>query len=144
MSVKQLREFIDRVPIRSSEGENIRIGDLILCEFQVFLNRERQLWQDQRYALGFLKNGWVIPMVEKRTMTFRDVSTIVFKTKVSLLTNQKATKNPNHEKVNTRPYILKGFKAGMDRALRLTGLTTGALQRVVTSYMVDGEGERPG
>lgn len=34
--------------------------------------------------------------------------------------------NPNQEKKYTRPYLLKGFRTGMDLALPLTGLTSGA------------------
>ena len=40
---------------------------------------------------------------------------------------QKATKNPHHESKKTRPYMLRGFKAGIDFALWLTGLISGAL-----------------
>ena len=39
---------------------------------------------------------------------------------------QKAIMNPNHEKKKTRPYTLTTLKNGMDRAFRLTGLTSGA------------------
>ena len=46
---------------------------------------------------------------------------------------QKATKNPNQANVKTRPYTLIGFKAGIERAFLLTGLTTGALHKVATS-----------
>lgn len=40
--------------------------------------------------------------------------------------DQKATKKPNHAKLNTRPYMLMGLKTGIERALRLTGLMSGA------------------
>ena len=46
---------------------------------------------------------------------------------------QKATKNPNQANVKTRPYTLIGLNAGIERAFLLTGLTTGALHKVVTS-----------
>ncbi len=49
---------------------------------------------------------------------------------------QKATKNPNQANVNTRPYILNGLSPGTERALWLTGLTTGAFHSVVISYMI--------
>lgn len=49
---------------------------------------------------------------------------------------QNATKNPNQEKKNTRPYILMGLNPGIERAFRLTGLTTGALHNVVGSNIV--------
>ena len=39
---------------------------------------------------------------------------------------QKATKKPHQESKKTRPYVLKGFRAGMDLALWLTGLMFGA------------------
>ncbi len=42
---------------------------------------------------------------------------------------QKAIMNPNHEKKNTRPYMLMGLKKGIDRAFRLIGFTSGADQR---------------
>ena len=50
--------------------------------------------------------------------------------------DQKASMNPNQAKVNTRPYMLTGFKPGIDRAFRLIGLTSGARHRVVMSNMV--------
>jgi hypothetical protein len=37
---------------------------------------------------------------------------------------------PNHEKKNTLPYMLIGFKAGIDLAFLDTGLTSGALKRI--------------
>ena len=43
---------------------------------------------------------------------------------------RKAIKNPNHEKKKTLPYLLNGFKAGMDFAFLLIGLTSGALKRM--------------
>lgn len=51
---------------------------------------------------------------------------------------QNATKNPNQANVNTRPYILMGLSPGIERAFRLTGLTTGALHNVVISYIIVG------
>ena len=45
--------------------------------------------------------------------------------------DQNATKKPNHAKKKTRPYMLKGFRPGIERALRLTGLTTGGFHSVV-------------
>ena len=39
---------------------------------------------------------------------------------------QKAMKKPHHESRKTRPYMLRGFKTGMDLALWLTGLISGA------------------
>lgn len=56
----------------------------------------------------------------------------------SLTQLQNATKNPNQAKKKTRPYILTGLKPGIERAFRLTGLTTGALHSVVTSNIVVG------
>ena len=50
--------------------------------------------------------------------------------------DQNAIMNPNHEKKNTRPYTLTGFRHGIDRALRFTGFTIGALHRVVGSNIV--------
>lgn len=44
--------------------------------------------------------------------------------------------NPNQEKKKTRPYRLRGFRPGIERAFRLTGLTSGALQRIVGSNMM--------
>lgn len=56
----------------------------------------------------------------------------------ALLTNggnayhdQKATKNPNHEKKNTLPYMLIGFRKGIARALRVMGLTSGAPKAIL-------------
>ena len=43
--------------------------------------------------------------------------------------DQNASKKPNHEKKNTRPYWLTGFKTGIDRAFLVIGLTSGLLQR---------------
>jgi len=42
---------------------------------------------------------------------------------------RKATKNPDQEKKNVRPYLLKGLRMGTERAFLLTGLTSGASQR---------------
>ena len=56
--------------------------------------------------------------------------------------DQKASMNANHAKVNTRPYILMGFKPGIERAFRLIGLTSGARHRVVTSYMASKPNEQ--
>ena len=42
--------------------------------------------------------------------------------------DQKAMKNPNQEKKNTRPYLLTGLNTGIDRALWLTGFSSGADQ----------------
>ena len=39
--------------------------------------------------------------------------------------------------MKTRPYILIGLRPGIERAFRLTGLTTGALHNVVTSNIVE-------
>lgn len=52
--------------------------------------------------------------------------------------DQNATKKPNHAKKKTRPYILRGFRPGIERALRLTGLTTGAFHSVVGSNILRG------
>ena len=52
--------------------------------------------------------------------------------------DQNATKKPNQAKKKTRPYILMGFSPGIERALRLTGLTTGALHSVVGSNILRG------
>ena len=56
--------------------------------------------------------------------------------RVTTYHDQKAIMKPNHEKKNTRPYTLIGFKPGMDRALRLTGLTTGACHRTAGLNML--------
>ena len=50
--------------------------------------------------------------------------------------DQNAIIKPNQEKVKTRPYTLMGLKAGMERAFRLTGLTSGAFQRVAGLNML--------
>lgn len=42
---------------------------------------------------------------------------------------QNATMKPNHEKKKTRPYTFHTLNMGIDRALRLTGLISGAAQR---------------
>lgn len=39
-------------------------------------------------------------------------------------------KNPNHEKKNTLPYLLTGFKTGILRAFWLIGLIVGALHKL--------------
>ena len=75
-----------------------------------------------------------VPVVEKHTD--RVVSKYVSwrGTKLGSHTQlQKATKNPNQANVKTRPYTLIGLNAGIERAFLLTGLTTGALHKVVTS-----------
>lgn len=50
--------------------------------------------------------------------------------------DQKAMKNPHHEKKNTLPYWLTGLKTGIDLALRLIGLTSGADQSTEMGNMV--------
>lgn len=39
--------------------------------------------------------------------------------------DRNATMNPSHEKVNTRPYLSKGLRTGIDNAFRLLGLISG-------------------
>ena len=46
--------------------------------------------------------------------------------------DKKAIMNPSHAKKKTRPYLLKGLRTGIDRAFPLTGLISGACQRVAT------------
>ena len=41
--------------------------------------------------------------------------------------DRNATMNPNQVKKKVRPYLSNGFRIGMDLALRLIGLTTGAV-----------------
>lgn len=43
---------------------------------------------------------------------------------------QKAMKKPHHESRKTRPYMLIGLNAGIDLALWLTGLISGAFHSV--------------
>ena len=50
--------------------------------------------------------------------------------------DQNATKKPNHEKKNTRPYMLITLKKGIERALWLTGFTAGALKSTPRSNMM--------
>lgn len=38
--------------------------------------------------------------------------------------------NPNQEKKNTLPYMLRTFKIGIERAFLLTGLTSGAMNSI--------------
>lgn len=45
--------------------------------------------------------------------------------------DQNAIMNPNHEKKNTRPYMLKGLRPGMLLAFLLTGFNKGAFHNVV-------------
>jgi len=40
-------------------------------------------------------------------------------------------KKPIHEKKNTRPYLLTGFKTGIDLAFLLYGLSSGADQSIL-------------
>lgn len=49
--------------------------------------------------------------------------------------DQKAIKKPHQEKKNTLPYLLIGLRIGMLRAFWLTGLRSGALQRLVSVPM---------
>ena len=50
--------------------------------------------------------------------------------------DQKAMKKPNHEKKNTRPYMLMTFRMGTERALWLIGLTSGAFHSSATLTML--------
>jgi hypothetical protein len=43
--------------------------------------------------------------------------------------DQKAMKKPSQEKKKTRPYLLRGFSTGIERAFPLRGLSSGADQR---------------
>lgn len=52
-----------------------------------------------------------------------------------------ATMNPNHAKVNTLPYTLTGLSAGIERAFWLTGFTSGAFHKSLTSSILAGESE---
>lgn len=58
------------------------------------------------------------------------VSEIDMKTSADLpYHDQNATINPNHEKKKVRPYVVDtGLRNGIDRALWLIGLTSGARQ----------------
>lgn len=38
-------------------------------------------------------------------------------------------RKPSHEKKKTRPYVSRGLRMGTERALRLTGLSSGVLTR---------------
>lgn len=49
---------------------------------------------------------------------------------------QNAIKKPNQEKNQTRPYILIGLRPGIDRALWLIGLTSGALKSSIGLYIL--------
>jgi len=42
---------------------------------------------------------------------------------------RKAIRKPNQEKKNVRPYLLMGFKTGIERAFLLMGLIFGALHK---------------
>jgi len=46
--------------------------------------------------------------------------------------DQNAIMKPNHEKKNTRPYMLNGLRAGILLAFLLTGFTRGAFHSDVT------------
>jgi hypothetical protein len=52
--------------------------------------------------------------------------------------DMKATMNPHQEKKKTRPYTLNGFKAGIDLAFLLIGLSSGALKRIRGSKAILG------
>lgn len=47
--------------------------------------------------------------------------------------DQNATKKPHQEKNRTLPWTFKGFNRGIERALKLTGLRSGAFQSEATS-----------
>jgi len=54
---------------------------------------------------------------------------------------KNAIMNPNHANVNTLPYLLNGFRIGIERAFPLTGFISGGCQRVATlNPMVGGQG----
>ena len=46
--------------------------------------------------------------------------------------DRNATKKPSHEKKKTLPYRLIGLKIGIDSALNVRGLTSGALYVLVS------------
>ena len=49
--------------------------------------------------------------------------------KLGTYQERKATRKPDQEKKNVRPYLLMGFNTGIDRAFPFKGLTSGATQR---------------
>lgn len=55
--------------------------------------------------------------------------------------DMNATMNPNHANVNTLPYTLAGLSAGIERAFWLTGFTSGAFHKSLTSSIFAGERE---
>lgn len=55
--------------------------------------------------------------------------------------DMNATMNPNHANVNTLPYTLAGLSAGIERALWLTGFTSGAFHKSLASNILVGESE---
>ena len=72
----------------------------------------------------------IIPMVEKHT--FDSISIYSMARYERTYHDQKAIIKPNHANVNTLPYLLNGFRIGMERALPLTGLISGDFQRLAT------------
>lgn len=53
--------------------------------------------------------------------------------------DMNATMNPNHANVNTLPYTLARLSAGIERAFWLTGFTSGAFHKSLTSGIFAGE-----
>jgi hypothetical protein len=50
-----------------------------------------------------------------------------FDTTKQIYHERKAIRKPNQEKKNVRPYLLMGFRTGIERAFLLMGLISGAL-----------------
>jgi hypothetical protein len=93
---------------RGSKSNDIGIAHFNLSEAEVFCD-------------DIVKQGW------KRVPG--GVSMESGNNSICTYHDQNANKNPNHEKKNTRPYLLTGLRTGMERAFWFIGLISGDFQR---------------
>jgi hypothetical protein len=93
-------------------------------------NRVAQSAMMLELAISVLVMWRSLPMVSLRSGGYHMLEILNRAVRSGALTkayhDQKATKNPNQLKKNTRPYMLTTLKNGIDRALWLMGLTSGA------------------
>ena len=153
-AVKRTRRLRHRQPCqngnsktdsRCNEGNNVRVGDVSGREVEIFRDGDGQLWKISELLV--LVNRRIVlerylQVVERRTcdlrLSFCAKDGVHIHGARGAYQDQKARKKPNHAKLKTRPYTLMTFNAGMERAFRLTGFTSGVRQRVVTSNMMRG------
>lgn len=102
----------------------------------------------KRSQHGPAKNRTIRVAVKAAMLELATSTVVMFRSRLMVTDNsggnayqdQKAMKKPNQEKKKTRPYMSMGLNTGIDRALWLIGLTSGARHSTEGENMVAAEG----